>query len=257
MGLDRRNGVDLNDWSAVKDLSGIQAVAHVAGKTYVPPSYESPQLFYRDNLLTTLNLLELARLNGARFVLAGAYVYGVPRYLPVDERHPASALNPYTASKLLSEQLCASYQRDFGVPVTVLRIFNAYGPGQRQEFLIPKIVNGILEGRLALGDPTPRRDFVYIDDVVEALLKALAHESPSSEVFNIGSGQSHSVDQAVGIALRASGRRVPVQYGESLRANEIPDSVADNRKAARVLGWRPSVDLETGIRRMFEAKGAG
>jgi nucleoside-diphosphate-sugar epimerase len=250
-------GVDVTDWNRVAPLDGFDAVVNVAGRTFVPSSREEPHLFFRDNFLVTLNLLELARRLGARYVHAGSYVYGAPRYLPVDERHPTGAHNPYAASKLHAERLCLDYARDFGVRVVVLRLFNVYGRGQREDFLIPKIVAGVRAGSLTLEDPAPRRDFVHVDDVVEAFARSLTWNGASSDVFNVGSGVSTSVEALAEIAVRAAAWPVDVRFIGRSRPSEIPDVVADIGKAAKVLDWRPRVDIEEGIASLVRATEGG
>jgi len=268
-----RPGTDLADWEHVKHLAGsdvknltglvlknvtgFDAVVHLASRVQVSLSYEDPRNFLRDNFLSTLYALELARRNSARFVLAGSYVYGIPQYLPVDERHPTSAISPYMASKLMAEDLCATYHRDFGVPVVILRTFNAIGPRQRGDFLFPKILEGLAVGRISLGDPEARRDFVYIDDVVEAFVAALAWRGSAFEVFNIGSGSSVAVAAVVDKVIRLSGRAAKVEYDRHARPSEIPNIVADIRKAAQLLKWKPKIPFETAIRRMLEAQENG
>jgi UDP-glucose 4-epimerase len=245
---------NLAQWDQVQKLEGFETIIHLAARTRVALSYEDPRTFLGENFLATLNLLELARRNQARFILASSYVYGVPQYLPVDVHHPTSALNPYMASKLMSENLGAHYQRDFGVPVVVLRIFNAIGPGQRGDFLFPKILRGLAQGRIRLEDRAPRRDFVYIEDVVDAFVAAISWKDSAWDVFNIGSGGSVSVGQAVDLVLRLSGRAAAVDYQRPVRPAEIPETIADIRKASRLLGWKPRVTLEDGIRRMLQAQ---
>jgi nucleoside-diphosphate-sugar epimerase len=256
VGVSRSTGVDLTCWDQVEALGGFDVIVNTAGRASVPASYQDPRGFQRENFLTTLNLLELARRTGARFVHAGSYVYGAPRYLPIDEAHPLAAQNPYGASKLLAERLCSDYHRDFGVPVTVLRIFNAYGPGQRREFLVPTILEGMRAGRVELADARPRRDFVHLDDVVDAFVRGIAWRHAGCEAINVGSGRSTSVAELVEIAVRASGRDVRVHIRDAARPTEIADTVADVRKAAATLGWSPRVDLESGIAALVRSSGA-
>jgi len=252
-GVSRGTGVDLTSWEEVEPLGGHDVIVNVAGRASVPASFDDPHGFHRANFLSTLNLLELARRTGARLVHAGSYVYGTPRSLPVDESHPLAAHNPYAASKIASERLCADYHRDAGVAVTVLRIFNVYGPGQRAGFLVPTILDGIRARTIELADPAPRRDFVHLDDVVDALVRAIAWDHDGFTAINVGSGRSVSVADLVEIAVRASGRDVRVRYENVVRPGEIADVVADVRKAAATLGWRPRVDLESGIATLVRA----
>jgi UDP-glucose 4-epimerase len=255
-GVSRSTGVDLSCREQVDVLGDCDVIVNVAGRTSVPASYDDPDGFERDNVVVTQNLLALARRSGARVVHAGSYVYGTPRTLPIDETHPLAAHNPYAASKLRAEEACVAAHRDGAVPVTVLRIFNAYGPGQRPGLLVPTILDGIRAGTIELADATPRRDFVHLDDVVDALARAI--ERPlhgGCEAINIGSGRSTSVAELVEIAIRASGREVRVHVKNTPRLGEIADVVADVRKAEAKLGWQPRVALESGIGRLVASCG--
>lgn len=252
-GVSRSGGVDLTCHEQVATLPRCDVIVNVAGRTSVPASFEDPETFHRENVVSTRNLLELARSTGARVVHAGSYVYGTPRTLPVDESHPLAAHNPYAASKIAAERLCSAYHRDAGVAVTVLRIFNVYGPGQRAGFLVPTILDGIRTGAIELADPAPRRDFVHLDDVVEALARAIERDHDGCAAINVGSGRSVSVAELVEIAVRESGRDVRVRFANVARPGEIADVVADVRKAAATLGWRPRIELESGIARLVRA----
>lgn len=204
---DRRSGADLRDWERAKLFAGMDTIIQVAGRASPSLSWHAPHSFYRDNLLITLNLLELARLKGARLILGSSYIYGIPKYLPIDEEHPTNSSNPYMASRLMAEQLCAAYARDFAVTVTALRIFNPYGAGQHLDFLLPTIIEGVRRGAVTLRDPAPRRDFVHVDDVAEAVMAALRYRHSGFEAFNIGSGCSISVRDLVSLVVRVSGKR--------------------------------------------------
>lgn len=256
VGASRGAGVDLACREQVLELGRFDVVVNAAGRTFVPASYDDPQAFERDNVVVTRNLLELARHTGARFVQAGSYVYGTPRALPIAETHPLAAHNPYSASKIAAELACAEIHRAGSVPVTLLRIFNAYGAGQRPEFLVPRIVAGIRAGAIELADAAPRRDFVHVDDVVDAFARAIAWRHDGCEAVNVGSGRSTSVAELVAIAVRASGRDVGVRFARRARPGEIADVVADVRKAAATLGWRPRVTLESGIAELVRSSGA-
>lgn len=248
---DRGSGIDLCDVESVQSFWDVDAIVDVAGPASAPASWDEPHLFYRTRLLITLNLLELARLRGARLILGSSYIYGAPNYLPVDERHPANPSNPYMASKLIAEQLGAAYARDFGVPVTALRIFNPYGANQRSDFLLPTVIEGVKRGAVVLRDPEPRRDFVHVDDVAEAFIAALRYRHSGFEAFNIGSGSSKSVCEIVSLVMRLSGGTARVSYTSESRRGEISEVVADVSKAARLLGWAPRITLEEGIRTLL------
>jgi nucleoside-diphosphate-sugar epimerase len=247
VGLDIADGADVTRRETFREVGPAQAVVHLAARTYVPDSFADPAGFYRTNVLGTLNVLEWGRRHQARVVLAGTYVYGEPHYRPIDERHPLAPHSPYTASKLLAEELCRGYHRDHGLKVVVLRVFNIYGPGQRSEFLVPRILEGLKHGTVVLGDPDSRRDFLHLDDAVEAYVRAASYAASDFEVFNIGSGRSLSVRELAGLAVKAWGKPVEVLFGESRRRDEISDTRADIRKAETLLGWSPRIPIESGL----------
>ena len=245
---DQSDRPDITDWDALKKVGPFEVAVHLAARTFVPGSYTDPREYYRVNVGGTLNVLELCRLNRARLVYISAYIYGTPQYLPVDERHPAQATNPYTQSKLLAEDLCRAYHRDFGVPSTILRVFNIYGPGQTGDLLIPSILRQLKTGHIKLQDPAPRRDYVHIDDVVEACVRTVAFTSSDVECINIGSGASISVQDLVKMLVACSAQPATVDFTGVKREREIPDTRCDNTKARKLLGWEPRIPFDDGIR---------
>jgi len=250
-GIDLQDGQNACDWAHIRKFDGFDVLIHLAALTFVPDSFTAPRDFYANNLLSTLNCLELCRLNKARFILAGSYVYGRPRYLPLDEKHPVFAHSPYSQSKLLSEELCRGYHRDFDLEVVILRQFNIYGPGQRADFLIPKLIAELKGHEIVVNDLDPKRDFVHVDDVVKAYVKALNYRSDSCDIFNIGLGTSYSVQEIITHLRELSKTNKPIRTMKSPRKNEIPESRADISKAEKLLGWKPEIGLKKGLARML------
>jgi len=246
--LDIASGVDLTNWEQVKRTPAVDYVFHLAARTFVPAAFEDPQSFYHTNLISTLNTLELCRRNSARFIYASSYVYGAPQYLPVDEQHPTGAHNPYAQSKLMGEELCQAYWRDFSISSCILRPFNIYGSGQPESFLIPEIIQKARAGSVCLKDSRPKRDFVYVDDVVDAYMACLNFSKPGLETFNIGSGESVSVEEVARTIAKLLGCDDISFLGEH-RPNEVLDTVADITKAREILNWEPAISLEQGIKR--------
>jgi nucleoside-diphosphate-sugar epimerase len=152
----------------------------------------------------------------------------------------------------MGEHLCQAYHRDFSVTGVILRLFNVYGPGQRGDFLIPSIINQARTGRVLLKDAAPERDFVYVDDVIDACIMAGRSDSGNMEVINIGTGESHSVEAVVREVTKCFGGGLKANYTGEKRPNEIPVTVADIRKARKLLGWEPKVGFEQGIRRCVD-----
>lgn len=249
--LSSRDG-DVADAGTWDRLPPARVVIHLAGRSYVPDSWKSGADFLRVNVLGTEHALAYCRRHGAALVLASAYVTGIPTRLPIHEDDPARPSNPYALSKLMAEELCEFASRTGGVSATVLRLFNVYGPGQRREFLIPTIIDQVRQREeVRVLSLAPRRDYVYLADVVEALVRA-ARPSTGFRRINIGSGVSHSVAEVIATAQAVAGTHLPVVSDAVERPQEIPDTVAGIVRARDLLGWTPRWSLRDGINQIFE-----
>ena len=249
----RRSGHDLLATAPFASLTPrpVACVVHLAARSFIPQSWSAPQDFYAINTMGTLQVLEFCRQTGARLLYASTYVYGRPRYLPVDEGHPAAPGNPYTHSKWLAEELCRFYAAQHGVRVCVLRPFNLYGPGQARQFLVAQVVGQFLAGEeIVVNDLRPRRDYLYIDDFVEACSAVLDRDS-WSDVYNVGYGASLSVEEVLR-TLEAVAKG-PVRWRSTGldRRDEIPDVVARCRLVEEGL-WKPRVSFAEGLARTLE-----
>jgi len=251
--LDLKNGKDITEWNQLTDIHDFDILFHLAARTFVPDSYRTPRNFYYSNINSTLNALELCRINSAKIIYISSYVYGHPQYLPIDEKHPLEPFNPYAHSKIICEQLCEGYYNHFGVPVLILRPFNIFGIGQNVSFLIPSIISQAVNGKINLMDPEPRRDFVFIDDVIAAYVKTVLYDKSEFEVINIGFGKSYSVGSIVNAVTKHLERDVEVFFSGKKRVNEIDDTVADISKAKTLLGWDPKIDMEAGLKKIIES----
>ena len=250
-GLDIINGIDITNWEKIKGIKDFDILYHLAAIMFVPFSYENPRKTYYVNTIGTLNMLELCRRNNAKMIFASSYIYGKPQYLPIDEEHPISSLNPYARSKIIGEELCKGYSQDHGVNIIILRPFNIYGKGQNEDFLIPSIINQAKQGLIQLKDPDPKRDFVHINDVIDAYIKAAQYNKSDFEVFNIGSGKSHSVREVVEIIVSNFKEDIKTELSGERRENEVMNTVADIRKAKKLLGWKPKINILEGLKQMI------
>jgi|SRR5262245_53649840 len=231
-------------------LAPADHVVHLAARSYVPDSWRDPAGFHHTNVTGTARALAYSARHGAHLVLASAYVYGVPARLPIREDDPVAPNNPYAESKVAAERVCAEHARATGLPVTIVRPFNVFGPGQRPEFLIPTILAQVRGGHdIRVKDLTPRRDFVFLADLVTALTRTIAAPR-GTRVVNIGSGVSHSVAEVIDAIQAAAGTRLPVVSEGEPRPNEIPDVRADITRARTLLDWRPRYSLAEGIKQM-------
>ena len=245
--------LNLCNWDLVSKTPKSDLIIHLAAKNFVPDSFLNPLDFYNNNISSTLNILEKARKDNSRVIFFSTYVYGIPEYLPVDEKHQSNPLNPYTQSKLICEQLCMAYNRDFGIPITIFRPFNVYGPGQNPSFFIPSIIKQINNDFIYLDDSRPKRDFIYIDDVISAIYKCIINENLSDtfNIYNLGTGISTSVKDVAELILEISQSKSKLIFSNKVRKGEVLETKADIKKIKKELKWNYKTSLRKGIEKII------
>ena len=224
-------------------------VVHLAGSTRHELFTESKHTGFEVNVLGTQAVLEYCRKTGARLLFAStSAVYPSSKTdIPCSEISPIGPQTPYGLSKWLAEELCKQYAVGFGVPATILRIFNPYGIGLQSSFLIPNAIASAMEGKtVLLRMPNAIRDFVYIDDLVAAFLKVLDYASEGCEIFNIGTGCGMRIHEVLEKVALVWGRPLKMEMVQP-HPGELAYSVADCQKAKKVLGWEPQFSLEKGL----------
>lgn len=240
---------DLLKSGALDQYDVVEATIHLAGKTYVPASWENPAEFINQNNLMLTNVLEFCRKQKSKFIFISTYLYGEPEYLPVDENHKCVTPTPYHLSKKIGEEICEFYSKNFNVDAAVVRPFNVYGRGQNKEFLLPKVYYQVADKSLEqveVFDLAPKRDYVYVEDVVDVLVKLLDHIN-GFDIFNVGSGRSYSVMDAISIIQKELGTTKKVTERNNNRKNEIMDCVADISHLESVIGRVSVTPIEQGI----------
>jgi len=252
--------LDLIDPFAVRDaLEGGSVVFHLAALIGIPYSYVAPASYLEVNARGTMNVLEAARAAGVERVVhtSTSEVYGTARTTPIDETHPLQGQSPYSASKIAADHLAESYHRSFGLPVTILRPFNAYGPRQSARAVIPSIVAQAIGGaaEIRLGRLEPSRDFTFVTDTARAFVAVAESERAVGQVWNAGSERGVTVGELAKtiLALTGSSARI-VQETERVRpeASEVFELLADSRRLRELTGWRAEVPLEAGLERTIE-----
>ena len=251
--------LDLRDSGAVRNLfhrEKFEAIAHLAARAGVRPSIQNPQLYYDTNVDGTLHLLDAARVTGVeRFIFASSSsVYGNSKTVPFSEdRQLIQTLSPYGATKIAGEFLCSTYSHLYGMRVVALRYFTVYGPRQRPDLAIHQFTRRIHAGKPIdqFGDGTTRRDYTYIDDIIQGTIAALKYDGPMFDIFNLGENETIQLrDLIAGIenALgeKAKINRLPEQPGD------MPVTYADISKARELLGYNPSTRLSDGLPRFIE-----
>lgn len=252
----------------------IDAVMHFASFIQVGESVKRPDIYYQNNLVATLNLLDAMRDAGVRnFIFSStAAIFGEPAYIPIDEAHPKQPINPYGRSKWMVEQVLEDYDRAYGMKSVCLRYFNAAGAdpdgelGERHDpetHLIPlllQVASGRREHISVFGTdyPTPDgtciRDYIHVTDLCDAHLLALDYlvRNNRSERFNLGNGNGYSVNEVISAVEKVTGKRIARKL-EARREGDPPVLVADSTKAKSELGWAPRFgDLETIIRHAWQ-----
>src|SRR5947207_3150613 len=251
--------VDLRDGASVRNLfhrEKFEVIAHVAARAGVRPSIQYPQLYYDTNVTGTLHLLEAARITGVeRFIFASSSsIYGASKTVPFSEdQHLTQTLSPYAATKIAGEFLCSTYSHLYRLRVVALRYFTVYGPRQRPDLAIHQFTRRIYAGQPIeqFGDGTTRRDYTYIDDVIQGTIAPLKYEGPMFDVFNLGESQTIQLKDLIAAIENALGKkakinRLPEQPGD------MPLTCADISKARKLLGYNPKTKFEDGLLRFVD-----
>lgn len=228
---------------------------HLAARTFVPSAWNNPEDFIKENVASTLNVLNYCRLNELPLIYISAYIYGKQEVLPIKENAIINPSNPYAQSKLLCEKICKYYADVFSLDVTVLRPFNVYGPDQEKHFLIPEIVGQIKSSnKIVVNSFYPKRDFVYIEDVVDAMIIA-SKQLKGFQIYNIGSGHSVSVKEIIELLDDLVEESLEYEERGLERKDEMMDVVADISAANKSLSWNPQVSLREGLKKVLLKEG--
>ncbi len=253
---------DIRDTKTVKDcMKDVDAVLHLAAQISVTLSIKDPEFNNQVNITGTQNLLdESLRANVAKFVLASSCaVYGEPKYLPVDEQHPTNPISPYAQSKLTAEQSILRHSTNHGLACSVLRFFNVYGPRQKlndYSGVMTKFIECIKQKQPPniYGDGLQTRDFVYVADIVAAIILALESKAASGGVFNIGTGHATTINELAKTMLKLTGTDLEINY-EQKREGDIKQSYANINKAKILLNYKPKYTLKDGLKTLLKENG--
>jgi dTDP-glucose 4,6-dehydratase len=245
---------DLRDLQAVSmAMRGVVTVFHLGALISIPYSYFHPYEVVETNVMGTLNVLLSARAEGVERIVhtSSSEVYGTAKYVPIDETHPLQGQSPYSAAKIGADKLAESFYCSYNLPVVTIRPFNTYGPRQSARAVIPTIITQVIAGgKVRLGNLDTRRDFTYVSDTVEGLLKGGEVPGIEGQTLNLGTGKEISVRELATELGKISGKSVElvVETGR-LRPekSEVLRLVSDNRHARQILGWEPSITLMQGL----------
>ena len=245
---------DIRNASAMKDVvgrGGYDSIIHIAARAGVRPSVQNPSAYIETNVVGTYNLLDAARFAGVgQFLLASSSsVYGMAGKVPFSEDLALpQTLSPYAATKLAAEHLCGSYSHLYELAVVVMRFFTVYGPAQRPDLAIHKFTDSIYRGRPVqqYGDGTTRRDYTYVDDIVQGVLGALKYRRTPFEIFNLGENQTTTLTDLIVSIENALGKKAIIEHLPE-QQGDMPLTCADIDKARALLGYHPRVKISEGI----------
>ena len=258
---ERGASLSIGDFSNSEDLESAlenqDVIFHLLSTTVPQTSNEDPSYDVETNVIGTLRLLDAARkadIKKVIFASSGGTVYGLPQEIPIKETHPTDPTSSYGIGKLIIEKYLYMYWTLYGLDYCILRIANAYGERQRPtatQGVIPVFLERALKNNevVVWGDGSVMRDYIFIADITSALVKALTY-SGEMKIFNIGSGQAHSLRDVIHAIERVTGRPLKVKYTEG-RSFDVPISVLDISRARSYLNWAPAISLFEGIARMY------
>jgi UDP-glucuronate 4-epimerase len=235
--------------------SQIDFVVHLAARAGVRPSISDPLLYQDVNIRGTIVLLESCKAHGIKNLIfaSSSSVYGENQRVPFTEQDlDIQPISPYGATKRAGELLCYSYHHLYGMNIACLRIFTAYGPRQRPEMAIHKFIRMIDRGEKIpiFGDGSSRRDYTYIDDLIDGILAVIRYHR-GFEVYNLGESQTTSLKELIRLIEKAIGKKANVKTLES-QLGDVSVTYADITKAKRMLKYQPGVKMEEGIKRFVE-----
>jgi len=247
---------DTERMAAIFGERNFDCIVHLAARAGVRPSLSEPRLYAETNITGTLNLLELARQHGIRQFVFGSSssVYGINAKVPFAEADRIhQPISPYAATKAAGELLGHTYSHLYGIRCICLRFFTVYGARQRPDLAIHKFSKLISEGNpiQVFGDGTSRRDYTYIDDIIQGVRAAIDYEASMYEIFNLGESQTTELGELIDLLersldMKAIIDRQPIQLGD------VPATYADISKSIKLLDYNPKTKIQDGIPKFVE-----
>jgi NAD dependent epimerase/dehydratase len=251
---------DVRDPNGVRQaMQGCDIVFHLAALIAIPYSYHSPDMYVDTNVKGTLNILQAARDLEISHVIhtSTSEVYGTAQFVPITEEHPLQGQSPYSATKIAADQLAFSFYASFGLPVSIMRPFNTYGPRQSARAIIPTVITQIASGmkKIKLGSLHPTRDFNYVADTVQGYISLSKSDQAYGEFVNCCSNYEISIEDTVQLIAQIMDADIEILTDEvRLRPekSEVERLWGDNSKLEELTGFKPEISLRDGLERTIE-----
>jgi UDP-glucose 4-epimerase len=247
---------DIRDYELMQRvMRDVEVVFHLAAQIHVDRSYIEPGVTYDINVMGTQNVLELARFYDVKRVIyaSSSEVYGSAQYVPIDEKHPLAAPHPYGASKVAADRMCYAYSITYGMDIAILRLFNLFGPHQRDvgyggviSIFTRRVLNHTPP--IIYGDGKQTRDYTYIDDAVRGYDLVLKHKDAIPEPVNFGTGREVSIVDLANKIIELCGEKGNIKaIHVDPRMGEVKRLIADASKAKSLLKWEPQCDMDKSL----------
>ena len=250
---------DLTSFDLIKNISrNCEKIFHLGAQISIPYSYKSPDAFLNNNVKGTINILQAAKINKVKKVIvtSTSEVYGSAIYAPMDENHPMNAQSPYSASKISADKFSESFALSFDLPVIIARPFNNYGPRQSTRAIIPTIIRQLLSNsKINLGNINTSRDFVFVEDTVDAIIRLSNSKYKNAEVFNICSGRSIKVSEIVKLISKMLKKKSEIVIESKRRRpkkSEVNLLLGSNKKIKNKIKWKPKTNFKAGLEKTIK-----
>jgi NAD dependent epimerase/dehydratase len=263
--LDCKNDIeilsgDIRDPNYCKTITkDVEIIFHLAALIAIPFSYVAPDSYVETNIKGTLNICQAAKDNRVSRLIhtSTSEVYGTAQYVPIDEKHPLQPQSPYSATKIAADAMAMSFYNSFDLAVTIARPFNTYGPRQSARAVIPTIITQIASGKkeIQLGDPSPTRDFNYVEDCCRGFVMLAESEKTIGETINIGSNTEISIGDTFNLIKELMSSDVTLVNDEKRKRpkkSEVFRLWCDNKKIKELIGYEPKVDIKNGLKKTID-----
>lgn len=250
-------------WGDTQDLSIVMEASkkhdiiyHLAAQSHVGHSIYNPYETVVNDVISTLNILEAGRKNDVKKIIhaGSSEIYGDPKYVPIDEKHPLQPRSPYAAAKGAAENLLESYYHTYGLPVVESRFFNIYGPRQGLDQAIPKFILQCLNNKkiTIYGDGMQTRDYTFVEDAVHAYGLLGMKKGLEGKVINFGTGKEITIKDLAKLILKFTKSKSKLHFSKKLRTGETPRLMCEPKFAKSVLGWSTKTDITLGLKKTIE-----
>ena len=250
---------DVRDFDLIKSsMKGCDSVLHLAALIGIPYSYNTPLGYIKTNIEGTYNILEASKENKVKslIVTSTSEVYGNSQYEPMDEAHPIVSQSPYSASKTSADNLSISYFRSFKLPVKIIRPFNTFGPRQSQRAIIPTIIMQAMNSNIiSIGNINAKRDFTYVEDLVNAFIKLDKFKGLYGDVVNIGTGESQKITDIIKKIEKMMNIKLKIKIDKKRirpKNSEINNLICNYAKAKKLINWKPKIKFDQGLQKYYD-----